>query len=376
MNISFGRLRAPSGELLHLDFLRFVAAAGIVFHHSKEFFSPVSERAATVEQSAGIALFVDLFFVISGYVISYVYSERMRSGTDFIEFIRRRIGRLVPLHWITLLFSMAVWAVLIRIGGKANHAPAFTAKCVALTAALLHAGVPCGGEPFNGQSWSISAEMAMYVAFPLICFSGLRLRVAPFLLGIATLATLLAVACVQPAETVVTWTELHAYLRALPSFLIGVGLWFIRGQLARFPSPEAVLWVSLICLCAAMGFRAHVAVVLALVYLVASAAIAADLQGRSSTVVSAIAPLGQLTYSIYMWHGVLILLFMNALGDKLLHGGLGIQIPLAALTYTMLLVGGYYSFLYLETPARRWIDGIRIFEIRGVANRVSSRERT
>ena len=74
--------------------------------------------------------------------------------------------------------------------------------------------------------------------------------------------------------------------------------------------------------------------------------------------VKRLAPLGQLTYSIYMWHGLLILVLMNALGDKLLHGN-PIALPiLTFVCYAGILITSYLSFFYLETPARRWIDAL------------------
>ncbi len=94
------RLRPASGELLHLDLMRFVASAGIVFHHSHEFFSPQRARPALAAGTLGLALFVDLFFVISGFVITYVYHDRIVSWGGFGRFLQRRIGRLVPLHWL------------------------------------------------------------------------------------------------------------------------------------------------------------------------------------------------------------------------------------------------------------------------------------
>lgn len=88
------RLRPTSGELLHLDLMRFIASAGIVFHHSHEFFVPITKSPFLArEQTAGLALFVDLFFVISGFVIAYIYHNRMSSIIDYFTFLQRRVGR-------------------------------------------------------------------------------------------------------------------------------------------------------------------------------------------------------------------------------------------------------------------------------------------
>jgi hypothetical protein len=107
------RLQRPSGELLHLDLMRFVAAAGIVFHHSHEFFVPATKSPFLIrEQREGLALFVDLFFLISGFVIAYLYHNRMNSLVDYVKFLQSRIGRLLPLHWLTLLLSITMWSTL------------------------------------------------------------------------------------------------------------------------------------------------------------------------------------------------------------------------------------------------------------------------
>ena len=50
------------------------------------------------------------------------------------------------------------------------------------------------------------------------------------------------------------WTSdsVHPYLRALPSFLIGVGLWFLREPLKQVPAPGALLFVAVTALLASM----------------------------------------------------------------------------------------------------------------------------
>jgi hypothetical protein len=83
--VKFSRLRAQSGEMLHLDLLRLVASVGIVVHHSIEFLFPVVDRARLLDWTMGLALFVDLFFVISGYVISYVYCDRLGSIGGYLS---------------------------------------------------------------------------------------------------------------------------------------------------------------------------------------------------------------------------------------------------------------------------------------------------
>src|SRR5271157_6057911 len=108
MRIRFPPLTAASDELLHLDVVRFIASFGIVFHHSHEFYYRAPDRAALTGRTAGLALFVDLFFLISGYVIAHVYRRRVGSLGEIARFIQRRCGRLIPLHWLTLFLSISL----------------------------------------------------------------------------------------------------------------------------------------------------------------------------------------------------------------------------------------------------------------------------
>jgi peptidoglycan/LPS O-acetylase OafA/YrhL len=354
----FSSLRPASGELLNLDFLRFVASAGIVAYHSIEFFVPKGYREALNEQTRGLSLFVDLFFVISGFVIAYVYCGKIGSLADFGIFMQRRVGRLVPLHLLTLAVSIVIIGTAAALGLTVNRSPSFDPRCIAQTAVFLHAIVSCGnGISFNGVSWSIGAEMVMYLLFPLLAWVGYRTKTG---LLIATLAVLLIVAAVHRIEGG-AWELLPPIPRALPSFLIGISLFCWRDALRRIPKPRLILAASLPSALVAMTTGMPDIVSLALVYVVVGSAIAADIQGSVGSVVRRIGPLGQLTYSLYMWHSILITVLMNGIGDKLLHAGSGLMLVIGLVCYASILVVSCISYLFIETPARRWIDGLALF---------------
>lgn len=352
------RLRPASGELLNLDFLRFVASAGIVAYHSIEFFVPKPYREALNEQTRGLSLFVDLFFVISGFVIAYVYGGKIGSFADFGRFMQRRVGRLVPLHFLTLIVSIVIIGTAAALGQTINRMPSFEARCIAQTAVFLHAIVSCGnGISFNGVSWSIGAEMVMYLLFPLLAWAAYRTKTG-FL--VATLVVLLAVAAAHRVEGG-AWELLPPVPRALPSFMIGISLFIWRDALRRIPRPGLILAACLPVALVAMTTGMPDIASLALVYVVAGSAIAADMQGSVGSVVSRLAPLGQLTYSMYMWHSILITVLMNGIGDKALHAGPGLMLIIGVVCYAGIFAVSCISYLFIETPARRWIDGLALF---------------
>lgn len=353
----FPRLRAASDELLHVDIVRFVASAAIVFHHSHEFFYSAANRARVTDRTEGLALFVDLFFIMSGYVIAYVYAQKLGGQKDVWRFLQRRIGRLIPLHWLTLLLSILMWALLLRLG-QGKHAPSFSLGCIANTAFLLNGVAPCGKFIFNGVTWSISAEMVMYALFPLVVLLARRFHHLPLALAGLLLAVLAAHSFSGSLLSTRGWTDLPPVARALPSFLLGVGVYYSGGKLSWLPRPALLLFASLLLLLVCMLTGAAGVLQLGLVYCVAICAIAADKRGTRSAMVRKLAPLGQLTFSIYMWHSLFIFLLLNAVADKFLHGATIPLIVLTAACYAGIMVWSYVSYFFIETPARRWVDGL------------------
>jgi peptidoglycan/LPS O-acetylase OafA/YrhL len=67
-----------------------------------------------------------------------------------------------------------------------------------------------------------------------------------------------------------------------------------------------------------------------------------------------------------MLHGAFVLVIMNGLADKALHLRTLPMIGVAAVCYSVVLLAAYVSFRYVETPARRWIDGFRLNERKAV----------
>lgn len=340
------------GELPHIDFIRLVAALGIMACHSLEFMVPREWRTASHAHSNGLTLFVDVFFVLSGFVIGHVYAGRLNSAGAFLRYLQKRIARLVPLHWATLLAATLLYAALYRADVPLNTRPDISAACLARAAALVHTWIYCGGIPPNGASWSISAELAMYLAFPLLLML-LRLpRIGRLLAFIAILTV-----CAMASGGLAPMSEAWSPLRAAPAFYLGVLLHREREVLTlAIPS-----WAPLAGCCAlAAGSFLLVprSALLVIAYGTAALAILADMTARPGRLVERLAPLGQLTYSIYMLHGLVILVVANAVGDKLLRLGQAGMIAMTLLSWSLVLLASMLSYALFERPARRAIIGL------------------
>jgi len=102
-------------------------------------------------------IFVDFFFILSGYVITLTYNEKINSGKAFYQFLLKRFIRLYPL----LLFStLMYWYLVHPIFNELNIK-------LALDTLLLTNSTPILGSEIgmNYPSWSISSEMISYIAF-------------------------------------------------------------------------------------------------------------------------------------------------------------------------------------------------------------------
>jgi peptidoglycan/LPS O-acetylase OafA/YrhL len=115
-------------------------------------------------------LAVDLFFVLSGFVLSVAYNERLRSNfrSSLAEFAVARVCRIFPLHWTTL-------GILVLLSMAFSHewwGPGpFTFLALVKSAVLVQDWTSSTALAWNHPTWSLSAEWAAYLLFPFITCS-------------------------------------------------------------------------------------------------------------------------------------------------------------------------------------------------------------
>lgn len=148
-------------------------------------------------------LFVDLFFVISGYVMASAYSDRLDSPRSAAAYMVRRFFRLYPLHIVTT--ATALLAVIgvqtaklilaaygLTIGTEAPFAVEFfNLKLLGLDLLLLQGVGIMRMEIHNYPSWSISVEFWLYLVFALLMLA-IRGRAARIAVSAAIVVLCLA----------------------------------------------------------------------------------------------------------------------------------------------------------------------------------------
>ncbi|MFM0060041.1 acyltransferase [Paraburkholderia phytofirmans] len=137
-----------------LTSLRFFAAALIVVGHGNHLFRSVDLLGILAGEQA-----VSFFFVLSGFILAYTYSDRILGGRALGEYYVARFARVWPTH----LLTAAIALLLIY-----ESVPVWTITATNLL--LLQAWIPNSDYFFslNGVSWSISVEMLFYATFPFV----------------------------------------------------------------------------------------------------------------------------------------------------------------------------------------------------------------
>ena len=169
-----------------LDAFRGLASIFVAFFHMPP--SSILTNNVFIKHSG---VFVDFFFILSGFVIYHNYKNRIFDFASSKLFLLKRFKRLIPLHLYTLLviFLLEI-AKLITYNFLPYSSPPFeinTINTLWTQLFLLNSTPLFMGFNWNGSNWSISAELIAYITFAIIsiiCFRSFYLKIALFVLSI------------------------------------------------------------------------------------------------------------------------------------------------------------------------------------------------
>lgn len=293
-----------------LDSFRGLSAVMIILFHSR-FFQSASPNPF-VEHGY---VFVDFFFILSGFVMAHSYGNRIPDGIGFKRFVWLRLARIYPLH----LFMLVAWIPFVAakyylyIHGAGGADPAQIQNVWTFVQNLLLWQGFGTETSWNYPSWSIGVEFYTYLVYFGVMF-GLY-AVSPMwrwrLLGALALGNYLFF-----ASTLGEAAMFQNMFRSLGEFFIGVLVYsahrarpFVPFSRAKADITEAGLLVLLVAAVSAIGaselFR-HITVLLfALIVYVFAA-------GKGGYL-HALLYLGERSYSIYMTHALLIIVVYEVL---------------------------------------------------------------
>ncbi|CAM5419197.1 hypothetical protein MAUB1S_07112 [Mycolicibacterium aubagnense] len=322
-------------KLYGIQYLRAVAALGVVVFHAAE-----RNGGHFTIGAAG----VDIFFVVSGFIMWVLAETRQPSPTAFL---RERIERIVPLYWIATAVMVA--------GGMAGLFPKMKLTAFHVFGSLAfipHVSPSDGGTwPVLVQGWTLNYEMFFYILFAAVLFLPAARRFPALVLLFGVLVGFGLV--LQPDGAV-----LRTYTSPLMAeFLIGaaIGKMWLANRM-----PPATLGVPLIIVSVA-GFT-----LVGFGYLPFGPAALAPLSGMLLVGVLCLekagrvrhmrvpAYLGDASYSIYLWHTIAISVVVKASGIAGLSA-----LPAFVLSIVAGTVAGLVCHELLEKPIAAWFKARR-----------------
>ncbi len=351
-------MSATKVQLDALTGARGIAAWYVVFYHIREAFGPEVPSGVIAFFAKGY-LAVDLFFILSGFVMWLTYGAKferdgLRAAPDFLW---RRVARIFPLH-LFILIAMAAFAALLVAVGKGDAARYPFAE-LPLHIILIQNWGFTSALSWNDPAWSISTEMGAYFALPVVAMLLARWK------GTALTNLILAFAlCVLLALALNAGGAQHlgdkiselGLVRCLFQFFLGVAVCRIWQALRPTPLSTSMALAFILAAGLALGWgmdwlteiMAVPALFACFVYLFAGSSSWANnpFCGRIAL------HLGDISYSTYLVHFFGWILFKLVFVSDVTNVPLWMMAGFAALTYSASLL----LYHLIELPGRRFVQ--------------------
>ncbi len=350
-------LGEPPRRYEALDSLRGICACMVVLYH----LHPDGWLTSLAIARNGW-MFVDFFFVLSGFVIAASYGEKLAAGYPITRFMGLRLGRIYPLH----LFAIVVIAALNFIVTESPITPVDTLTSLFANLLMLQSFGVTEHPTWNGLSWSIAAEIWTYFSFALIVASTKRIDWRIFA-GSAFAAWIVLIA-VSDNYLATTWR--FGFVRCVLGFSLGVLVWLAHRRWSQRSSTSVevaavLLTVVHVTMVGTNGLTFLAPAVFAILVFV----MAGEGGGISRTLhARPLKFLGLLSYSIYLLHSIALARYFDLLsavesftGFRLITGA-NHHIAAGALITELLTIGAlafviwmaWFAWRYVENPARLW----------------------
>src|SRR5258706_1571653 len=314
-----------------LDSWRGIAACLVALFHLEAYSHLVYSHLHGVPFLRTSWLFVDFFFVLSGFVIAANYQQRLADGFGVGRFLLLRLGRLYPLHLTMLAVAVGVKLLLILVPGLASvtqaapapfSTPQETPDTILANLLLIHSLHLYDFFTWNAQSWSISTEFYTYVVFAA-CWVGLRKHGwIALLVAMVGGPVLIVTLSAHNMSTEYDW----GMIRCVYGFAAGVVSWNVyrrwNGKLRTWLSGTVPEWCAIGLIFTFVSAAGTTLLSVAAPYVFGLAVVAFSFLGGTASTILRLRPLGFLgtiSYSIFITHFFIGRRFFDAgsAGEKL-----------------------------------------------------------
>ncbi len=373
--VNLSSLAVQKEKLLYLESLRGIAALTVVLLHARTFARDSLLLSNPFVMNGG--LMVDFFFVLSGFVIAYNYSDRLSSISSFVGFQTKRFLRLYPLHLLTLIAFVGlgiVKIIFVKITGATPANAAFSisdfgafVNNLFLTQAFFESEFT-----FNGPSWSISSEFYTYAVFAGVLLAVSKgWRVFAYFCVVALSALVIIV--FRPPTTGTIWV----LFTCTYSFFLGALTYVLYSKI----KPKIPSWLAYIALILAIvsvcygDTLDHLVHPFIFAFLMLALLWGGDSHLKHYLNSKALVFLGTVSYGIYMIHTVVWYVLKQVLGQvfgltTMMDLGEGLEkkvvvsepigTALVFLGIVLIIFLAYLSHRFVEMPFNRMGKNIKV----------------
>jgi peptidoglycan/LPS O-acetylase OafA/YrhL len=297
----------PVGKIDELESIRGVAAVLVVLFHMPAWNGHLHD----VRFILNSYYMVDLFFVLSGFVMNLNYGDRLHNARDLGQFQFLRLGRLYPVHVLFLLLAVlsaaASWVAAASFGLQIPSGSAFKGATFATFTEqllLVHSlGFFRIEHPFNLPSWSISVEFYTYLLFGLICL------ISRYVLRHSVFVTVCGAALVLLSFGSVSSGNFSNILQCLGGYFLGC---MVASFAVRHPhalprgSTFVALGAMILFLCMRKDPQFDIAIFFLSAFLIAAVVCTRDDYAKRALRHESLKFLGLISYSVYMSHTLVL----------------------------------------------------------------------
>jgi exopolysaccharide production protein ExoZ len=342
-------------KLVHVQVLRALAALSVAMLHAQFDAGAIAERTGRDFRPSGAfpwAAGVEVFFVISGFIMVYASRRLFGAPHGRRTFLAHRVARVVPLYWAVTTLYLVVALAAPAFLNRDYLAPGYVLASYLFIPVERPDGLV---QPLYGLGWTLNYEMYFYVLFAAALGWRRTIAVPALTAGFLVLVALGRLMALP--EPLAFWTD-----PIILEFAFGMALGMLRERGVRLGGAAALALATAALALLVLDFgRSDAAIVLprVLAYgvpaalLVAAAALRPLEPERTDPLTRIAVALGDASYALYLLHPFVIRAAREAMLDSGLAAAIG-PWGFVALALVLASAAALLAHRLFERPLTAW----------------------